>query len=54
MSLQFPRRVFLRSTLAVSAGSLTIPYWFGTTAAHAAKPASKNDRFRLALIGCGH
>jgi predicted dehydrogenase len=53
MSSKFPRRDFLRSTLAVSAGSLMIPYWFGKSTAGAAEPTSKNDRFRLALIGCG-
>lgn len=53
MQSKRPRREFLRSTLAVSAGSLVIPYWFGNTAAQAAEPKSKNDRFRLALVGCG-
>jgi myo-inositol 2-dehydrogenase / D-chiro-inositol 1-dehydrogenase len=53
MSSRFSRRELLRSTLAVSAGSLLVPYWFGKSAVHAAEPASKNDRFRLALIGCG-
>ncbi len=53
MSSRFPRREFLRSTLAVSAGSLMVPYWFGQSAARGAEPTSKNDRFRLALIGCG-
>jgi predicted dehydrogenase len=53
MSSRFPRREFLRSTLAVSAGSLMVPYWFEQSAAHGAEPKSKNDRFRLALIGCG-
>jgi len=52
MPAKFPRREFLRSTLAASAGGLTIPYWFGKASA-AAEPKSKNDRFRLALIGCG-
>jgi predicted dehydrogenase len=39
--------------MAVSIGSLLAPSWLETTAAHAAAPTSKNDRFRLALIGCG-
>jgi myo-inositol 2-dehydrogenase / D-chiro-inositol 1-dehydrogenase len=52
MSNKFPRREFLRSALAVSASSLMVPYWPGKAAA-AEEPTSKNDRFRLALIGCG-
>ena len=53
MSSRFPRREFLRSTLGVSAGSLIVPYWFEQSAASAAEPTAKNDRFRLALIGFG-
>ncbi|MGA2254010.1 MAG: Gfo/Idh/MocA family oxidoreductase [Thermoguttaceae bacterium] len=53
MSLRVPRREFLHSALTVSAGSLMASCWPGKTVAGAAEPASKNDRFRLALIGCG-
>lgn len=52
MTSNFSRRDFLKTSAAV-AGGLTIPYWFSATAAKAAEPKSKNDRFRLALIGCG-
>jgi myo-inositol 2-dehydrogenase / D-chiro-inositol 1-dehydrogenase len=38
--------------VAVSAGTLAVPYWF-ETATRGTEPTSKNDRFRLALIGYG-
>jgi myo-inositol 2-dehydrogenase / D-chiro-inositol 1-dehydrogenase len=47
------RRDFLRGTLAVSAGALTVPYWLSAQDSRAAVPTSKNDRFRLALVGYG-
>lgn len=53
MSSHCSRREFLRWAAAISAGSLAVPYGCMPAAARGEGPQAKNDRFRLALIGCG-
>lgn len=46
------RREFVKRTAGIAAGSLT-PYFFSTAKTLAEETRSKNDRFRVGLIGAG-
>jgi len=51
MTTEQNRRQFLRASAGATVGGMMTPYIFTANAEEAAKPKSKNDRFRVGAIG---